>query len=827
MRYAKLSQGIFGIAVVSSLLATAGVRPAAAAVPAGFTDTQVTPIANPTDLGFTPDGRILITVKTGALRVVQGGSLLATPALSLTVCSQSERGLLGVTVDPDFASNSFIYLFYTTNTSGSCKNRVSRFTLPSSNVISASSELVLIDNMPSQAGNHNAGDVGFGKDGFLYVTIGDGGCDYLSPGSCAGSNDASRDKNTLTGKLLRITKTGGIPATNPFQGTGTGRCNTTGTTTAGNHCQETFAWGFRNPFRIAFDPNATGTRIFVNDVGQDAWEEIDEAQAGADFGWNCREGRHVNNTSGPCSPTPPNMIDPIFEYAHNTQIPGTTSGTSCNSITGGAFVPNGVWPGYDGTYLASDYVCGWIFTLRQGGGGAYTASNFATSLGGSSAVALRFNPFNPGEGLYYTTFAGGGQIRRVFYNSTGNNPPTAAATASPLSGAVPLAVTFDASTSSDPDTGDVLAYFWDFGDGTQLQTTAASFQHSYTTAGTYTATLRARDGDFAFSANTVTFQIFAGNSAPTATMTSPAPADTFAVGQTVTLTGSATDPEDGALAAAGLTWTVILHHNEHTHPFFGPASGNNLTFTGPAPEDLQATNTSYLEVQLTATDSGGQISPVVTRNLQPKKVNLNLATQPSGLGFTLNGVFFGTPQTLVSWQSWELTLGAPSQPGPGGKPYVWSSWSDGGAQSHTFVTPAIPTNLTANFTQSQQAGPYRFWSVPLCRAIDTRNPNSPLGGPILAFNQSRTFNLAGACNLPATAKAIAVNVTAVAPTSGGFVQLYPAGGSAPSTSTLNLVAGKTRANNATLALGPNGGMVVFVSSGASLHLIVDVVGYFD
>ena len=124
-----------------------------------------------------------------------------------------------------------------------------------------------MDEIPSPSGNHNAGDLRFGNDGYLYVSVGDGGCDYAGNSGCAGANDASRDQHALVGKILRITSTGGIPPTNPFQGAGTARCNVTGRTTAGNKCQETFAWGLRNPFRIAFDPNTTATRFFINDVG--------------------------------------------------------------------------------------------------------------------------------------------------------------------------------------------------------------------------------------------------------------------------------------------------------------------------------------------------------------------------------------------------------------------------------------------------------------------------------------------------------------------------------------------------------------------------------
>ena len=244
-------------------------------------------------------------------------------------------------VHPAFASNGFLYLYYTRQKPGggcgfvngspapplSPVNRVSRFTM-TGNTVALASEVVLIDEMPSPAGNHNAGDLGFGKDGYLYITIGDGGCDY-NGGGCGGGNDASRDQHVLTGKILRIAVnpdgTTGIPPGNPFQGAGTARCALTGRTTPGNKCQETFAWGLRNPFRFAFDPNAAGTRVFINDVGQNAREEIDLGQAGADYGWNCREGTMANSTGGLCNPPPPNMVDPVFDYGRTALGSGSRS----------------------------------------------------------------------------------------------------------------------------------------------------------------------------------------------------------------------------------------------------------------------------------------------------------------------------------------------------------------------------------------------------------------------------------------------------------------------------------------------------------------------
>jgi glucose/arabinose dehydrogenase len=393
-------------------LAPGWLAPAGAAGPAGFSDSLVASVATPTAIDFTPDGRALVASKGGTLHVIQNDSLVGTPAITFpaaSICTESERGLLGVAVHPSFGSNQLIYLFYTFKTGGTppCVNRVSRFTLPPSNVINPASEVILIDNMPSPNGNHNAGDVQFGKDGFLYVSIGEGGV-----------SSAARNENVLTGKILRVTDTGGIPASNPFQGAGTAVCAVTGSTTPGNKCQETFAWGFRNPFRIAFDPNDPGTRFFINDVGQSRWEEIDLAQSGADYGWNICEGSHDVNLDTPCSAPPPGMVSPVFEYRHDLTVPGTTSTANCNSITAGAFVPNGVWAGFDNTYLFADFVCGWIFRLPSSG--AAPAADFATSLGNFTLSHLRFGPNGfGGPALWYATLGGGGQVRRI----TGPSPP--------------------------------------------------------------------------------------------------------------------------------------------------------------------------------------------------------------------------------------------------------------------------------------------------------------------------------------------------------------------------------------------------------------------
>lgn len=381
-------------------------------LPVGFQDLVITDVAQPTALAFTPDGRLLITSQPGRLWVYENGTLPDTPALNLRPqgCFNSERGLLGVAVDPDFSTNHFIYLYYTFLKGESCLesstaavNRVSRFVLGDNNL--ASGELILVDNIPSPAGNHNGGDLHFGQDGHLYISVGDGGCDYADDSGCAGNNDAARDRHVLLGKILRITTTGGIPSDNPFQGPDSARCALNGKTDAGKVCQETFASGLRNPFRFAFRPGSN--EFFINDVGQTAWEEINRGQSGADYGWNEREGFCVAGSKTDCGPPPAGLTNPIFAYNQDD---------GCGSITGGAFVPGGIWPAeYDGVYLFADYVCGNIFKLVQSGAGTYTRASFVSELGERSATSLLFGPYQQTTALYYTSYAGGGQVRLITY----------------------------------------------------------------------------------------------------------------------------------------------------------------------------------------------------------------------------------------------------------------------------------------------------------------------------------------------------------------------------------------------------------------------------
>ncbi len=375
----------------------------AATVPAGFTDTLVASVSNGTTVEVLPTGRIVVLEQTGRVRSAFPGQSLQTAA-NLSVCSQGERGLLGFTHDPGFMTNSLVYAYYTAPSANGCVNRVSRFTM-NGGTLNVGSEMVLLDNISSVNTNHNGGDLDVGSDGNLYVAVGDAGADPRGDSGSAGRNNAAKDLSLLNGKLLRIGLDGQSPADNPLNVSGSARCATRGNTAATptTLCSEIALWGLRNPYRIAFDPNRGDDRIFLNDVGQGTYEEVDEAGGsiglGLDFGWNVCEG--------PCSPgNSAGHVDPIAYY-------GRDKG---QYITGGAFVPNGLWPeSYDGGYFFGDGGSGAIWFMNADREVDIDAP-WATGAFGLSDMAFGFDE-NGRTALYYVTY--GGQLRKITWNGQG------------------------------------------------------------------------------------------------------------------------------------------------------------------------------------------------------------------------------------------------------------------------------------------------------------------------------------------------------------------------------------------------------------------------
>ncbi len=335
-----------------------------------------------TAMAFAPDGRLFVAQQTGAVRVIKNGALLATPFLSLTVNSADERGLLGIAFDPAYAVNRFFYVFYTR--SGVDTNRVARYAADAGNPDirdAAVAEDVLLD-IPTGGGTpqyHNGGALHFGPDGKLYIAVGEGH-----------SSANAQNPTNVYGKILRLNPDGSIPSDNPmnFQGTAT----TLGAPSA------VWCIGLRNPFTFAFQPG-TG-RLFINDVGQNEWEEINDGLAGMNYGWN---GGTTDGSRGSAS-----FTDPVYEYDHSTTTP------SGNAITGGAFYNPGVvaYPAsYVGRYFFADVGTGnFIYVLNPADG---TVAPFVT--GANNPVDL---DVGPDGALYYLARGGGNQgVYRVPYTA--------------------------------------------------------------------------------------------------------------------------------------------------------------------------------------------------------------------------------------------------------------------------------------------------------------------------------------------------------------------------------------------------------------------------
>jgi len=321
----------------------------------------------PTAMAFAPDGRLFVCLQDGHLRVIdKNGVLLANSFVTLTVDSNGERGLLGVAFDPNFASNHYVYVYHTVPGS-TAHNRISRFTA-NGDVAVANSEFVVVDlDNLSSATNHNGGAIHFGSDGKLYVGVGE---------NANGAN--SQSLSNRLGKILRINSDGTIPSDNPASFPGI-----TGSTSGANRA--IWAVGLRNPFTFAFQPGTT--RLFINDVGQSTWEEINDGIARSNYGWPSAEG--------PASPPNPNFRDPIFYYGH-----GSSSTTGC-AIVGGAFYNPAVlqFPrSFVGKYFFADLCSGWIRVLNPSNN---TATDFASGIG--SPVDLHVGPDGA---LYYLTHWG-------------------------------------------------------------------------------------------------------------------------------------------------------------------------------------------------------------------------------------------------------------------------------------------------------------------------------------------------------------------------------------------------------------------------------------
>jgi len=732
----------------------------ASVLPSGFQDTvTLSGMTNPTVVQFAPDGRIFVGQKNGVIKVF--ASLTDTNPvtfadLSAEVDDYWDRGLLGLALDPNFPTRPYVYVLYTYDaaiggtaprwgdacptppgaTTDGCvvSARVSKLTASGNTMTGA--EQVLVEGWCQQFPSHSIGTLLFGRDGALYAGAGDGASfnnvDYGQYGATYAGDQANACADppapagtalsppTAEGGALRsqsvlrtdgpATLDGAIIRINPD--TGLGLPDNPFAASSDPNARRIVAYGLRNPFRFTQRPGTD--ELWIGDVGWNTWEEIDRltaptGSATRDFGWPCYEGAGPQsgyqsaglNLCSSLYNTPGSVAAPYYTYNHSACVVSYTGcHTGGSSITGVAFYQGGSYPAaYNGALFFADHTRNEIWAMMPGANGLPDPANIQSFVGVDATGGAAGHPVDlkigPGGDLFYVDMEDG-SLHRIIYTAA-NQPPTARISANPTSGAAPLMVAFDGSGSTDPE-GRPLTYSWDLnGDGTFGDATTPTASYTYTSSGTYTASLRVTDDRGA--TNTASVTITVGNTAPVAVIDSPSATLTWQVGQTITFSGHATDAQDVTIPSSGLTWSVILHHcatqtNCHTHPI--------QTFTGVAGGSFPAPDHAYpcwLEIQLTATDSGGLTSTASLR-LDPKTVVLTFRTNPAGLKLTdlaVNSTAQATPFSTTVVVGSNNSVSAPSPQTVNRSTYNFTSWSDGGAQSHTIVAPAANTTYTATY----------------------------------------------------------------------------------------------------------------------------------
>lgn len=730
-----------------ALLATIGVpltlfcgAAQATSLPPGFQEVVfASQLIQPTAVRFAQDGRIFVAEKRGVVKYfnsLNDASPKQLVDIRTNVYNFWDRGLLGMALHPNFPSTPYLYVLYTydANIGGAapkygtpntdsdpCPNppgatdqgcvvsgRLSRFTVVSDAngalMVGADGERVMIEDWCQQYPSHSIGSVVFGHDGKLYVSAGDGASftfvDHGQEGNpCGdpaleGGSLRSQDVRTagdplgLDGSVLRIDPETGAPAA--LNGSAI------------------IATGLRNPFRMNVRPG-TNNEIWIGDVGWGEWEEVNVIGNTTDgvlrnFGWPCYEGgaRQAGYEAANlpiCQAlygTPGAVAAPYYAYSHSARVvPNDPCPTGSSAIAGVAiaFYAGSAYPSkYNGALFFADYSRRCIWAMVTGPNGApnpASIENFAVDAAGPVDLQIAPN----GE-LFYADLDSG-TIRRIQYTSAANRPPTAAIVANPISGGAPLTVAFNGSGSSDPDAGDLLTFAWDLdGNGAFDNGTGAQASFVYGQAGSYSASLRVTDSKGASDDASVAINV-GGNTAPAASIGAPAAGTRWKVGDSIAFSGSASDAQDGQLPASQLSWALVLFHcdaqaNCHQHPIQSYPGIAGAAFTAP-----DHAFPSYLQLTLTATDSGG-LSSSQTLRLDPQTTALSFQTTPNGLPLVFGAVASTTSFSRTVIVGSRNTISAPDGV-KGTQSYRFQSWSDNGAQTHEIIAPAASTTFIARY----------------------------------------------------------------------------------------------------------------------------------
>jgi glucose/arabinose dehydrogenase len=746
---------ICGLAPVVALSAAAG---PAVAMPTGFIDQVVLRgLENPTSVDFSQDGRVFVGEKSGLIKVFDGlGDTTPSVFADLRTNTHNfwDRGLTSIALAPTFPEDPSVYVLYTYDswvggqaprwgapgaTGDDCPNppgatvngcEVSgRLSKLDATKPGGGPEKVLVWDWCQQFPSHSTGDLQFGPDGYLYASAGDGaqfqGVDYGhfgEPKNPCGDPPTGiggiQTKPTAEGGALRaqdiqtmndpLGLDGSVIRIDPV--TGQGAPGNPLINSSDPNARRMIATGMRNPYRFAF----RGNELWMADVGQSSWEEIDRLVSPTggtidNYGWPCMEGpgrapSYANEGLNLCERVYNGTVptaQPYFSYPHRQKlVPGDGCVEDKGSALAGLAFYNGTsyGPGYNGAMFFADFTRHCLFAMLPGTNGLPDPAKIVPFRSGVNPVDLTAGPNGD---IFYVDYHLG-EVHRIRNTTGANQPPTAAIAADPKQGNLPLTVSFSAAASNDPE-DKALTYAWDLdGDGDFDDAGTPTVSRTYTTAKVYKVGVRVTDekgeSDTAFT------QIFAGTTAPTAAINAPDPLATWKVGDTITFNGSATDAEEGPLPASALTWKTILHHcvtidKCHEHEMTTYTGVPGASFAAPDHE-----YPAYIELRLTATDNTGA-SSTVSRKLMPQVSNLTVESFPTGLTATVNSTALRTPFTLQAIVNSRTALSTADPQIVGTRYWGFRNWSDGGSRAHDVIIGPADKTYKATFACLPGQGP--------------------------------------------------------------------------------------------------------------------------
>jgi glucose/arabinose dehydrogenase len=597
--------------------------PQALQLPNGFAlKLIVRDMASPTDMVFLPGGDILVTERgvgkesagLAALRLVRQGQLRPQPVLTLSVNVTIDSGLIAIVLDPNFIENHYFYLWYSIGEgargwSGESVNRLARFTYdPVSGTADPQSETVILEGV-TWSSMHNGGGLRFDGAGNLLITTGD------AAGPHDPETNLAQTLSSLNGKVLRIRPLaeGGyaIPTENPFVKRAVGDPTVR---------PEIYAWGLRNPFRLTGRGDGT---FYLLDVGQDAWEEVNRLQPGANYGWPAREGPcPIYVQALPCEAADARYTDPVFAYPLN----------GAGAMTALAFYQGDGFPEeYHDKLFFADFNSRWIGVTDVDHAHIHQAHREKSDdafITFAKDVGLLVDMESYGDGLYLLSYLDGA-ILHLYYDAAANLPPTPEFSATPLQGRAPLTVTLSAEGTQDSEDL-AFVYLWNFGDGSPtITTTVPTAEVVYGADGVYTPTLTVSDLRGAVAEPVaLTVNVYSGEMARIAEENQREPGRMlYHGGDSFRFWAMRDSGLAGLRPDQPYRWTILQHHNDHTHAVLNGYVAEEVTFMIPL-ESHGVDADIWFEVILTMeTDSGQTLR--VTRELRPEVTELAVDFWPA------------------------------------------------------------------------------------------------------------------------------------------------------------------------------------------------------